>query len=76
MNTDIGRRENVVEQSPPGEPHRELLAKEERMDIVFMSVDIIQWGTCSFERNVEEGGEEDMKREGYCHSPLVERESL
>ena len=45
-----------MEQNPPGEPRRELLTKEERTDIVFMSVDTIQRRTCSFERNVEEGG--------------------
>ena len=38
MDTDVGRRENVVEQSVPDEPRRGRLAKEERMDIVPMSV--------------------------------------
>ena len=63
MNTDVGRRENVVEQSPPGEPRRELLARRENGDCVPVG-DTIQWGTSFFfERNVDEGGEEDMKRE-------------
>ena len=39
-------------------------SQKERMDIVFMLVILFSGGHAFFERNVDEGGEEDMKREG------------
>ena len=69
MNTGIGRRENVVKQSPPDEPRRGRLAKEDRMDIVFILVMLFSGGRAPLNEMLKRG----VKKRGIVAISMYNR---